>query len=140
MTPTEIDAFAAKHGGKVTTVDTAAFAEPAAKQHKFRAQRCEIDGFKFHSKIEGRRFVYLRSLRDGGVISDLELQPAFILVVNGTKIGKYLADFAYNLDGQRVYEDVKSPATQALRLYRLKRKLVKALYGVEIREISKPEQ
>jgi hypothetical protein len=37
--------------------------------------------------------------------------------------------------GGRVVEDVKSPVTRRLPVYRLKRRLLAALYGIVIREV-----
>jgi hypothetical protein len=57
-------------------------------------------------------------------------------VVNGYKLGFYKADFRYEnvATSSVVVEDVKSPVTKTA-VYRLKSKLVKALYGVEIIEV-----
>ncbi len=52
---------------------------------------------------------------------------------NQQRIGFYKADFRYEVTatGERVIEDVKGVRTA---VYRLKKKLVKALYGIEIIE------
>lgn len=65
---------------------------------------------------------------------DLELQPRFQLLVNGHKVGTYVGDFAF-VDcgsGQRVVQDVKGVRTP---IYRLKKKLLLAIYGVQIEEV-----
>lgn len=66
------------------------------------------------------------------VIRDLELQPRYPLVVNGVKVATYVGDFRYREDGVLVLEDAKGVRT---REYRLKAKLMKALFGIEIREV-----
>ena len=72
-----------------------------------------------------------------GEISGLEIQPRFPLVVNGQDCGSYVGDFAYvTKDGERVVEDVKSAATRKLPTYRLKRRLVWALYGLTVVEVA----
>jgi hypothetical protein len=38
--------------------------------------------------------------------------------------------------GERVVEDVKSPATRKLATYRLKVRMVWALYGLRVREVT----
>ena len=54
------------------------------------------------------------------------------------KIGYYTADFRYRDDnGKVVIEDVKSWATAQERSYRLRKRLVEALYGIEIREVAR---
>jgi hypothetical protein len=70
-----------------------------------------------------------------GLIHSLELQVRYNLVVNGHKIGAYIADFRYEVveTDAVIVEDVKSPATKT-PLYRIKKKLVKALYDIEITE------
>jgi hypothetical protein len=57
-------------------------------------------------------------------------------VVNGQKIADYVADFSFvDENGKATVEDVKSGPTKTAS-YRLKRKLVKALYGIEIVEVE----
>lgn len=50
---------------------------------KFRNVITELDGFKFASKKEARRYGELRMLERAGKLSDLKIQPAFPLDVNG---------------------------------------------------------
>jgi hypothetical protein len=61
----------------------------------------------------------------------LELQPRYPLIVNGEKVGTYVGDFRYFEGDVLILEDVKGILTP---VYRLKRRLVKALYGLDIRE------
>lgn len=68
-----------------------------------------------------------------GLIQGLERQPRYGLLVNGVKVGEYVADFAYMRSGQRIVEDVKSPATRT-PVYKLKKLLVSALYNINILE------
>lgn len=102
---------------------------------KYRAIKTEVDGIKFDSKKEAQRYQNLKLLERAGKIQNLKLQSVFPVEISGVKICKYKADFEYEESGQRVVEDVKGfrrgvPYT----LFRLKAKLVKALYGIEIRE------
>ena len=70
-----------------------------------------------------------------GAISDLVCHPRFPLVVQGTKVCTYVADFQYrDAHGALVVEDVKSVPTMT-PTYRLKRKLLHATQGITIREI-----
>ena len=107
---------------------------------KYRAIPTTIDGIRFASRAEGRRYQELRMLIKAGQITDLVLQPAFVLhVVNPatgeiTVIGRYLADFQYDTPQGRVVEDVKGMLTP---VYRLKKKHVEAEYGIQITEIRK---
>ena len=113
------------------------------KRSKYGAQPTVVDGVRFHSKKEADRYVELKRLEGIGAVSGVELQPAFPLYVwdtvnkTATHIGKYVADFRYVLHGPSgllvdVVEDVKGFKTP---VYRLKKKMVEAQYGVTIREI-----
>lgn len=102
------------------------------KRPKYNNIKTEVDGVLFDSKKEARRYCELKILVKSGQISGLELQPRFECVVNGKKVCRYIADFAYIQGGAMVYEDVKGMKTP---IYRLKKKLVEALHGVVIVEI-----
>jgi hypothetical protein len=98
---------------------------------KYHAQRTTLDGITFASKAEARRYQDLKILELSGEIDNLVLQPVFPLVVNDVKIGKYIADFSYYEGDNKIVEDVKGIKTP---VYRLKKKLVEALYKIEITE------
>ena len=90
----------------------------AQRRHKYNAQKKTVDGIKFASKREANRYIILKSREEAGEISDLELQPVFILQEKftddyGTKHRaiRYTADFRYIEDGIRVVEDVKGKKT-----------------------------
>lgn len=100
-------------------------------RQKYGAQPVIVDGLRFASKKEAARYRELKAWQDAGGIGGLELQPRYPLVVNGEKVGTYVADFRYRRDGEAITEDVKGVKTP---LYKLKAKLVKALYGIEILE------
>jgi len=104
------------------------------KQSKYHNIKTVIDGITFASKKEAGRYQDLKLLLKAGEITDLVLQPKFPLVVNGHKIGSYIADFQYKANGETVVEDVKSEATKT-PVYRLKKRLMKALLNVEIKEV-----
>ena len=110
-----------------------------AKANKYRARKTEVGGIVFDSRAEARRYGELVLLQKMGEISDLELQPRFDCIVNGKKICAYIADFSYLASEGEAYvvEDVKSPITAKHPVYRLKKKLVEALFGIEIKEITK---
>lgn len=70
---------------------TAALAKPA----KYGAIRCEFSGMQFDSRLELRRWHQLTAMQTLGEISHLERQVRFPLMVNGVKLGDYIADFKY---------------------------------------------
>lgn len=116
-----------------------------ARRSKYGAVPTEVDGIRFASKAEAKRYSELKLMERAGEIAALKLQPKFPVVVAGVKIGSYVADFSYIDNAKRgpqgqigctVVEDVKSAPTRT-RLYIWKKKLVEALYpGVVITEIT----
>lgn len=94
---------------------------------------------RFDSKAELARFTHLHQLEQAGVISDLELQPEYLLQQGFKRNGKthravhYLADFRYQKNGQTIVEDVKGMKNT---VYLLKRKLFLAQYGQDLRFIE----
>lgn len=101
---------------------------------KYGNKKTVVDGITFASKKEANRYCLLKLMERGGLIRDLELQPPYRLEVNGVLVCKYVADFRYvdAQTGEAVVEDAKGFKT---REYNLKKKLVKAVHGIEIREV-----
>ena len=93
---------------------------PAKKtrRNKYGAQAVEVDGVRFDSKAEARRYLQLKALQQAGEISGLEIQVPFDLVpaldVGGRKERpvRYVADFRYTKGGTVVVEDTKSAPTK----------------------------
>jgi hypothetical protein len=107
-----------------------------ARTGKYRNVRTTIDGIVFDSKREAERYNTLRLLTLAGKIRDLQTKvPAckFPLHVNNHLICHYVADFLYYdvETQQRVVEDTKGFRT---RDYKLKKKLMKAIHGIDILE------
>lgn len=109
--------------------------------NKYRNKKIVIDGIEFHSKKEGNRYKELKLLEKAGLIRELELQPAFLLIPTFKKNGKtyrkttYIADFKYFDIEQDKYivEDTKGFRTE---LYKLKKKLFEYQYkDLEIKEL-----
>lgn len=102
------------------------------KANKYRNKKTEVDGILFDSQREARRYRELKMLERIGELTDLELQPSFPIEVSGVKICTYKADFRFKHFGKEVVEDAKGVKTP---VYRLKKKLVKACYGIDIAEV-----
>jgi len=103
------------------------------RPHKYAAQAVVVDGHRFDSTAEARRYGELRMLERAGMVVGLVLQPRFELHAppNGVRIGCYVADFAYeHPDDGFVVEDVKGVD---LPLGRWKRKHCEAEHGVRVR-------
>lgn len=103
------------------------------KRTKYAAVKTVVDGITFASKKEAKRYQELKMRESVCLIRDLKLQPKFPIIVKGKKVCDYFADFGYwDVDkGDFVVEDVKGMKTP---VYRLKKKLVEALYGIKITE------
>lgn len=103
--------------------------------NKYLAKATWMDGIRFHSKAEAKRYSELLLLLKAGEISSLELQPRYDIAVNGRKCGFYKADFIYydRASAHFVIEDVKGQRTP---LSTLKQKLVEAIYNITITEIG----
>lgn len=100
--------------------------------NKYKAIRTEVDGIVFDSKREAHRYLTLKILQKGGLIQNLELQPTYSIDINGQHLCKVKLDFRYwdNEQGKQVVEDSKGVDNAVSKL---KRKLVLALHGVEVR-------
>ena len=110
-------------------------------KQKYGNVKTEIGGIKFDSKAEAKRWTYLAMLQNAKEIKDLELQVPYELIPRQTSSnGKivrscsYIADFRYRAkDGRIVVEDVKGAVTPE---FRIKRKLMLQVHGVDIVEIK----
>jgi hypothetical protein len=95
---------------------------------KFHNKKTIVDGILFDSQMESHYYLYLKELKEQGVVVDFKLQPVFILQEGFSKDGKriqpikYIADFevTYN-DGHVEIIDVKGKITEA---FRIKRKIL----------------
>lgn len=103
---------------------------------KYRNVQTEYNGFKFMSKKEAEYAMQLDFMKKAKAPRDRVLswvpQVPFQVILNGKKICKYIADFKVEYaDGRTEIVDVKGVRTD---VYRLKKKLVEAQYGIEIIE------
>ncbi len=101
---------------------------------KYRNRPTMLDGIRFDSKAEARRYAELKLLERAGVISGLRLQPRYTILDKYTNGARqriraitYVADFEYKEAGKTVVEDVKSPASRT-QAYRLKKKMFEKRY------------
>lgn len=97
------------------------------KPNKYRAEKMVVDGIKFDSKKEARRWSELKLLEKAGEIANLERQvkiPLFgrdgpIMTNSGKSQRSYVADFRYvdwGLNGVVVIEDSKGMETPEFKL------------------------
>lgn len=105
---------------------------------KYHSRKITTPEGTFDSKREYERWCELKLLQRAGKICDLRRQVRFNLVP--LQRGKpterpvdYIADFVYLEDGKTVVEDVKGVKTPE---YIIKRKLMRYLRGITIREVK----
>ena len=103
----------------------------APKKNKFGAKPTVVDDIRFDSALEAKRWSTLQLMQRAGMISHLDRQKPYPLVVNGNLITTYIADYVYQENSFTIVEDAKGKRTPA---YKLKVKLMKAIYGIVIRE------
>ena len=100
-------------------------------KNKYGNIKIKIDGYKFDSRKEARRYRELLLLEAAGEIRDLELQPKYVLQIAFEHLATktiyraitYTADFRYREGGQIIVEDVKSPPTRKKADYAIRKKL-----------------
>ena len=98
---------------------------------KYKNKKIQIDGFTFDSKLEGKHYSQLKLLERAGEIEELELQVKFNLIVHDIKIGFYKADFKF-FDLKENKQRVVDSKGYDTPVSKLKRKMVKAIYGIDV--------
>lgn len=107
---------------------------------KYKNQEVLVNEIKFDSKKEAKRYQELLLMQRAGLITDLKRQVSYILVpafnLNKKRYRSmsYIADFTYKQDGKEIVEDVKASKTYQTDVYKIKRKLMAYIYGIEIKE------
>jgi len=103
------------------------------KPSKYQNKPVELNGIRFASQREAARYSELRLLERAKDISLLRLQVRHPLRVNGRLICTYVSDFEYYGNGTGlIVEDAKGVKTP---VYKLKKKLMKAICGIDIQEV-----
>lgn len=107
------------------------------KKSKYNNQKLEIDGHLFDSKREARRYIQLRIMLTCKAIENLLLQVPYELNEDGIYSLKYIADFVYTDCKTRktIVEDVKSSFTAKMPIYKKKKKLMKKIWDIDIKEV-----
>jgi hypothetical protein len=99
-----------------------------------------LDGYRFDSQREARRYGDLCLMQKSGVIAELcaeKSQLRYTCIVNGVTVCRYTADFRYRdvATGKIVVEDAKSPATRKIRDWSIRKHLMLACHGIVIQEV-----
>ena len=102
-----------------------------------------VDGIRFDSQKEAKRYQELLIMQKAGLIRGLERQKRFLLIPS-QRIGKkvverecvYVADFVYLKEDKVIVEDVKGyKGGGAYQVFTIKRKLMLQKYGIRVIEI-----
>ena len=100
---------------------------------KYHARAKMVEGHWFQSTSEALAYQVLRRWEQAGAISNLELQPRFVIVEGsrdaqtGRKVRarSYVGDFSFYRDGKQIVVDVKGFPTP---LFLLKKRLFEVQY------------
>lgn len=116
------------------------------KRNKYGNKAVMVDGKRFDSMREARRYGELRGWLDVGKIRDLTRQPVFILAPSVKIEGeakkrpavRYRADFAYTdaRTGKYCVEDVKSTPTAMSKEFRRVQHLMQSVHGISVRVVK----
>lgn len=130
------------------------------KRSKWGNKKVVYQGITFDSAKERDRYIVLCSRQQQGIISDLKIQVEYIVIPTlytiQTKVlktktkqvqrtfataTKYIADFVYSdKNGNMVVEDVKGSKHTITPEFRLKQKLMKHVYNIEVKIIFNPNE
>lgn len=130
------------------------------KANRYNAKKVVIDGIEFDSETEGKRYLTLKQAQEAGLISDLELQPQYIILpaIKGTRVKhfkripdrveeytiqqpiRYTADFRYYKDNQAVVEEVKGSKYSISRDFPLRKKMLRYFHGIDIKMVFDPNE
>lgn len=109
--------------------------------NKFGAKKTIIGDLKFDSRKEADFYCRLelqkKAKNEADRVVKIILQPVFNIAIKNRQIAKYIADFRVKYaDGKEKIYDVKGlKQGSAYQLFKLKKKIVEALYNIEIIEV-----
>ena len=129
------------------------------KRSKYGNRKVTIEGINFDSEREAKRYLILKDYQNKGDISGLKMQVVYELIpaikelktiVLKTKTRQkevtiqqpitYRCDFTYIKDNVLVVEDVKISPKMLPTEYKLKKKLMRYVHGITIKEVFKPTE
>lgn len=103
------------------------------KRGKYNNRKTVYNGREYDSKKEAIRAFELDLMVKAKIVKKWIPQQQFVFNYNGIKICSYYADFTVHyVDGHIEVEDVKGVRTG---VYIIKKKMMKAFYGINIKEI-----
>lgn len=118
-------------------------------RNKYHNRKVIVDGLKFDSIKEAKRWRELCLLYRAGEIGEVKRQVEFVLIpaqryrddsgkIHTERAVKYVADYTYRdaRSGKMIIEDVKGyKGGQAYAVFKIKKKLMRFIHGLEVREV-----
>lgn len=108
------------------------------KYNKYRNTKKTIDDIVFDSEKEAKYYTQLMLLKKAKEITDFERQVKMPIEVNGVHIAFYILDFKiFYPDGSVRYIDIKAQDNKSKKwittdVFKLKKKLIEAIYKIKI--------
>lgn len=105
---------------------------------KYHNKKVTVNGLDFGSLKEAMHYTELVLRQKRGEIKNLQTQVKFELI---PKQGKeraccYIADFVYeDKDGHKIVEDVKGSKQMITDVFKIKKKLMKKVYNIDVKII-----
>lgn len=128
-----------KRGLKIIdpTNNIVVYEEKKPKRSKYMAKKTEYNGEIYDSQKEANHARKLYTKLERKEYKKVERQVKIPIEILGHHICNYICDFVVTgLNGQKTYEDVKGyKKGQAYQMFSLKKKLVKAIYDIDIVEV-----
>lgn len=114
-------------------------------RNKYRNKKVYLpDVGWFDSKAEKDRYLEMMWEEKAGNIKNLVRQVKYNLIMDDKNIvdlGTYTSDIEYDMpDGTHVVEDVKSPATAKLDIFKMKRNIMYACHDIIVRIVMRDKQ
>lgn len=109
-----------------------------SRKRKYHNRTVDSEDGKFDSKLEYRRWLFLKAAQMAGQITELERQVAFSFDIGSDHICKYISDFTYRRKGgEYVVSDAKGIFTD---VFKLKAKMMRIFYGIEVYIVKTPSE
>jgi hypothetical protein len=120
----------------MNSISAAAYRESIKKpkRSKYNNVKTTVDGITFDSKAEAKYYQNLKLLEMAGEVEGVELQTPFALTVSGFLICTYRSDFTFTTRKDKKFHVVDCKGVRT-KDFILKKKLMRAIYGIEIEEV-----
>lgn len=102
-----------------------------------RTYKGKVYDSKLEKNYRAKLELMKKATKEENRVVDIQEQVPFEFVINGLKVCTYLLDFKVTFaDGRIEHIDTKGVITD---IYRIKKKLMLACYGIKIKEVTKKD-